>query len=161
MNQKVFRLHIICAGNIYRSRLAEAYIKSIQIPGLVVSSSGTKASSQNKGSITWYAQRLLQRNGLTPFMSSYWRDTDSCTLRSSDYVVFIGKRNYEFCISNKYYVPEKYEIWKLPDFDDSNLPKDFIDKENELKLIEESQRTFSEIKRRSDELLKRLFGDVY
>ena len=34
-------VHFICRGNAFRSLIAEAYLKSLNLPGLIVTSSGT------------------------------------------------------------------------------------------------------------------------
>lgn len=150
------KIHFVCTGNIYRSRLAEAYLRSKQIPNFSVFSSGTKASTGFKGPISWYAQRILQRNMLTPFMSRSWNDTKYQTLKESDYVIFMGKENYEFCKSKNYPIGSKYVVWELPDFDDSNLNGKRLDKKTEIKLIEDSEKTFSDIKEKVDQLVQEL-----
>jgi protein-tyrosine-phosphatase len=40
------RVHFVCTGNLYRSRMAEAYLRSKAIPGLEVTSSGVLAEMQ-------------------------------------------------------------------------------------------------------------------
>jgi protein-tyrosine-phosphatase len=42
------RVHFICRGNVYRSRIAEAYLKSLELEGLEVLSSGTIARERSE-----------------------------------------------------------------------------------------------------------------
>lgn len=88
-------------------------------------------------------------------MSRFWNDTNYQTLKDSDYVIFIGKENYEFCKSKNYPIG-KYVIWEIPDFDDSNLNEKRLDKKTEIKLIEDSEKTFSDIKKKVDQLAQEL-----
>ncbi len=150
------KIHFVCTGNIYRSRLAEVYLKSKQIPNLSVSSSGTKASAQLKGPITWYAQRILQRNILTSFMSYSWKNTEYQTLKNYDYIIFMSIDNYNICKSKNYPMGNKYEIWDIPDFDNVNLNGKKLNKEAEIELIENSEKTFSKIKNKVDQLIKKI-----
>jgi len=150
------KIHFVCTGNIYRSRLAEAYLRSKQIPNLLVSSSGTRSSIQLKGPITWYAQRILQRNMLTTFMSYSWKDTEYQVLRDSDYVIFMSKENYEFCKSKNYPMGNKHLVWELPDFDEISLSGKSLDKKVEIKIIGDSEETFINIKKKVDQLVQDL-----
>ncbi len=149
---KRLHVHFICTGNIYRSRLAEAYLRSKRLPNITVSSSGTKASLQNKGAITWYAQRLLLRNQLIPYMSDTWRNTIKQDVEEADIVIFIGKNNYRYCKEN-YSIPKQYEIWKLPDFDDTRLNGNAFSAEKELEYLQLSEKTFHEICKKVDQLV--------
>ena len=77
-------IHFVCSGNSYRSRLAEAYLKSVLVDKtIIVSSSGTEAEKHRlkNGPICWYAMRLMKRNNLIPFMSWKERQTTSQILK--------------------------------------------------------------------------------
>ena len=60
-------IHFICTGNIYRSRLAEAYCASKGVPGLSVSSSGIGTKLNRGIPIASYAARVLSERGLEHF----------------------------------------------------------------------------------------------
>lgn len=154
MNQHV---HFVCTGNIYRSRLAEAYLRSRRLPEVTVSSSGTAASRQQKGPITWYAQRLMQRHGLVPFMSPSWQDTTRDLLVAADQLIFFGETNYAYC-RDHFGVDTPYEIWTIPDFDDAQLNGREPDYEAEKRFIEQSERAFREIVALVDSLTVKLRG---
>lgn len=145
-------IHFVCTGNIYRSRVAEAYLKSRKIPNVTVSSSGTAAKIQHKGSITWYGQRLLFRHNLIPFMKKTWNQTNKELLNKADVVIFLGKKNHEFC-AREFDFQGKHEIWDLPDFDDVYLNGQPLDIKKEIEYIEITENVFSQIKIRSDKLI--------
>lgn len=150
-------IHFVCTGNIYRSRLAEAYLRSKQIPNLLVSSSGTHATAQHKGPIMWVALRLLYRYNLLSYMTTTWSDTTSGHITNADIVVFIGKKNYEFC-KNHFPIPKKYVIWGLPDFDDRDLNGKPLDIIRETDYIKTSEKLFSLIQEKIDNLITGLNG---
>ncbi len=58
----------VCMGNSYRSRLAEAYMNSLGLPGIVVGSAGVFAAENLNGPITKYAKDLIHEHGL----EKYW-----------------------------------------------------------------------------------------
>lgn len=152
INKALTHIHFVCTGNIYRSRLAEAYLKSKNIPGLVVSSSGTHASEQYKWHISWYALRLHYRYGLINFLTPTWTNTISKHVVNSDIVIFMGNDNYEYCIK-KFAPPKKYEIWNLPDFDDVGLNGKPLDLTKESEYIQISENVFAHIREKVDHLV--------
>ena len=143
-------IHFVCTGNIYRSRIAEAYLRSKKIPGLLVSSSGTQAFVQHRGSITWYAQRLLFRHNLIPHMSNEGKETTNKYLLEADIVIFFCKSNYEYCRS-RFHNPKKYEIWEVPDLDDADLNGKPLDIKREAEIIKNSENIFIMIKKKVDD----------
>ena len=71
-------IHFVCSGNTYRSRLAEAYLRSMdKKPNTKVSSSGIIAdkSKPENGPVNWYTMRLMKRNDLIKYMS--WQQTQT------------------------------------------------------------------------------------
>lgn len=153
---KVFHVHFICTGNIYRSRLAEAYLNSKKIPNLRVSSSGTKANIQHKGPISWYGLRLLIRNNLIPYMKNSWTQATAEEFKNVDLVIFMSQDNYLYCQKLKYAENIPFEIWDLPDFDDSHLNTQSFDQTAEIKLIEESEALYLLVKQKVNALITKL-----
>lgn len=54
------KVEFVCSGNTFRSRTAEAYLKSKGVAGIVVSSSGPTANLDLNGPISWWGQRIIK-----------------------------------------------------------------------------------------------------
>jgi protein-tyrosine-phosphatase len=83
-------IHFICTGNIYRSRLAEAYCASKGVSGLCVLSSGIGTKLNRALAIAPYAARVLRERGLEHFAAPSWQQTTAALVRASDVLVFHG-----------------------------------------------------------------------
>jgi protein-tyrosine-phosphatase len=140
-------VHFICTGNAYRSRLAEAYFNSKATPGWRATSSGIKAHRNLNGPITWYAARIIQREGLVPFMAPTWQQTSSDVLSAADYIVFMTEEHRAHC-------HERYELGdkRSADVDDVVMPQDANWGEREAITIGETERTYQRIAKLVDQL---------
>jgi protein-tyrosine-phosphatase len=139
------KIHFVCSGNTFRSRLAEAYLNSKKIASLDISSSGIEAERNLDGSITWYAMRIIKYNGLVSFMSDFWQQTTKELIEGNDLVIFMEKNHYDFCKS--FLTPDqKYEIWNIEDIDDPVIEK-------EIESIKKSEEIFDKIKEEVDLLI--------
>lgn len=146
-------IHFICRGNTYRSRLAESYLKSKNIPSINVVSSGVEAQLNESGPITWYAQRIIQKNKLQLFEKPMWQQTTKELLETSDLNIFMHKDIYDFSVENLGFNKDKFEVWDIPDSID--IQSDWIsaNEEGKIKITEE---TFEKIKRQVEDLVVRL-----
>lgn len=147
-----FRIHFVCTGNIFRSRLAEAYLKS-KVPNILVSSSGTKASLQNKGSIAWHTQRILYRRNLIPYMKNMWNNTTKENLKKADLVIFFGQENYDLC-KKIFNFNSDYLIWDIPDFEDKQLNGKPTDISEEIKYLKMSEDSYNQLKEKIAGLIR-------
>jgi len=109
------KIHFVCTGNIYRSRLAEAYLNSKNIPNIQVSSSGIEAGESSDESITTYAAEILQANKLTSFMSPSWQKTTKEHLENADLVIFMTQYHYDYCVQQFSFVFKYFQIWNVVD----------------------------------------------
>ena len=80
------RIHFVCLGNTFRSRLAEAYAKS-RFTEHTYSSSGLEASKNVNGAMTWYGQMIAEKEHLLPFLFPTWRQLDWDGLVDYDLVI--------------------------------------------------------------------------
>jgi protein-tyrosine-phosphatase len=136
-------IHFICTGNIYRSRLAEAYCVSKGVPGLRVLSSGIGAALHGGVPIAPYAARVLNEHRLARFAAPSWQQTTAALVRASDVLVFMEREHYRFCKDWMDPIRQTVEIWDIPDVGP-------IDAERIMTKVEQ---TFEMIRKRADTLL--------
>ena len=139
-------IHFVCTGNIYRSRLAEAYCASRGIPGIHVSSSGIAAGRDGNAAISPWAAEVLNRYGLESYAAANWRRTTAALVQASDVLVFMESEHRRFCdawiVSGRHWV----EVWEIEDIG----PLEFE------KIPDKVERTFAMIRKRTDELIEAL-----
>ena len=151
------KIHFVCSGNTFRSRLAEAYLRSKQITGLEVSSSGIKAHDNKNGPVTWFGARLMKRYGLVPHMSKYWKRTTPKLLEQADTVIFMDKAHHHHSKTDLGFTGKRYEIWNIPDLENLGFDTETgSDIEEDVKRIVATEKIFSQIKRKVDSLIKTL-----
>ena len=143
-------IHFVCRGNTYRSRLAETYLNSKQIPNIKAISSGIEAENNISGPITWYAQRIIQKEHLVPFEKPNWQKTTKELLDLGDLTVFMKKDIYDFCVNNFGFNNKNFAVWEIPDANETEVDWKTASEETKIKITE---NTFEEIKRRVDKLL--------
>ena len=145
------KIHFVCAGNSYRSRLAEAYLKSKKIPRFEVSSSGLIANRDDNGPVSWLAARIMLRKHLISFMSYMWTQTTTEMLQDADFVIFLGKDNYTFARKYFRYNKDNHEVWDIPDLDQFTSSMTSI--KDELARIKATDHAFWDIKKNVDRLI--------
>lgn len=152
------KVHFVCSGNYYRSRLAEAYLNSQQVPGVEVSSSGTISdiAYDLNGPIAWYALRLMKNNGLIPFMKALPTQTNAEILYEQDLVIFMSTAHYEYARDSLGFDGNNYEIWNISDLDDFREGEYWRDAER----MQVTEKTFGEIKEKVDRLTEQLAMEV-
>jgi len=139
-------IHFICTGNIYRSRLAEAYCASKAVPGLCVLSSGIGTKLNRGVPIASYAARVLRDRGLERFAAPSWQQTTAALVRASGALVFMEREHYSFCKDWIDPVRQTVEIWDIPD----------VGQVEAAQIIAEVEQTFEMIAQRTDILLTTL-----
>lgn len=139
-------IHFVCLGNIYRSRLAEAYLNSKQLPNVEVISSGIKATENEKAPISWLTQRLFKMFHLEPYQSSFWTQTSKELLSLGDLTIFFDQDYYRDSVEKYGFNSVNYEIWEIADLDKS-IPE-------HLEKMRATEETFEVIKAKVDELIE-------
>jgi len=144
-------IHFICRGNTFRSRLAETYLNSKQLPNIKAISSGTEAKVNDCGPVTWYAQRLIQDGNLIAFEKPTWDQTTKILLEKGDLTIFMHKNVYDFCVNKLEFDAKNFQIWDIPD-----IRNHFLTLPEEIKKVEASEKIFAEIKQKVDKLMGEL-----
>jgi protein-tyrosine-phosphatase len=140
-------IHFICTGNIYRSRLAEAYCASKGVPGLDVVSSGIKTALNGLVPIALYATNVLRAYGLERFAAPSWQQTTAALVRASDVLVFMEREHYQYCKDWVDSSRQRFEIWDIPDVGSEV---------GAAQIMTKVERTFATIRRQTDSLLTKL-----
>lgn len=142
----VMRIHFVCTGNIYRSRLAEAYFASRCKPGIHVVSSGIAAGRDGDAPISPYAAEILAKYALTSYAAAYWQRTTHALVRTSDVLIFMEAEHHRFC--RDWIEPERQriEVWGIED----------VGPIKPAEIAKKVERTFEVIRQRTDALLATL-----
>lgn len=147
-------VHFICAGNIYRSRLAESYFNSKVTKGLTSFSSGLVAGEDLIGPISWLAERIIQKNNLAKYMSFSFQKTSKELLDKADYTIFMEEYMLDFCKEEFGYNSQDYEIWNIPDL--ILIPGVIEEFAKDVEKIKVSEKTFEDIKQKVNNLIVKL-----
>lgn len=147
-------IHFVCAGNIYRSRFAEAYAKSKEIEGLTFMSSGVNVNTKakNLGPVAWEAMRIMKNAGLLPYLKQLQTQTTPEGLNQADKVIFFGEKVLERVRTEFDYAKDNYEVWEIADIVDA--PEHSL--EDDIRRIKESEATTAVIREKVDDLLTRI-----
>jgi len=137
------RIHFVCTGNLYRSRLAEAYCNSRGVPGIEVFSSGVRAGLEEDVLISPYAADVLTRYGLNRYAAARWQRTSAELVQASDVLVFMESEHHRFCERWIEAMRQRIEVWEIEDVG----PVDAVEIPNKV------ERTFGIIRQRIDTLL--------
>lgn len=150
------KIHFVCTGNAYRSRLAEAYLSSKQIPNIQVSSSGTRREEYKSvnGPISWYSMRIMRNKHLIPFMSWNSTQTSKELLSQADLIIFFTEDNYEYAKKHFDFNGIKYQIWNIPDL--VQFKDDEIDLDNEIGRMKATAEAFEKIEEEVNILIENL-----
>lgn len=129
-------IQFICRGNVFRSIIAETYLRSLELPDVTVFSTGTVASEhkdKNRSSFP-LVLAVLERHGLAQYAKDhYGGDTTQEKLDRSDVAIFMSNMVYEEAME-RFTLPETSYVWQVHDIDEFGLTpatedevKQFID----------------------------------
>ena len=112
-------IHFICRGNVYRSRLAEAYAKSLlpQHTNLVITSSGIQANLNLDGDVEAAALAALEAENIQNYLAPTWRQTTQKILDEADLLVFMNDTVYQDACHAFQVQPDKCIVWHIKDID--------------------------------------------
>ena len=136
-------IHFICTGNIYRSRLAEAYCNSRCVPGIHVFSSGIRAGLNGDVPISPYAADALTKHGLNGYAVARWQRTSAELVQASDVLVFMESEHRLFCEEWIEGMRQRVEVWGIED----------VGAVDATEIANKVERTFETIRQRIDTLL--------
>ncbi|HSX48101.1 MAG TPA: NUDIX domain-containing protein [Candidatus Nanoarchaeia archaeon] len=140
-------VHFVCMGNVYRSRLAEAYLNSLGLQGIIATSSGVQASMNLWGPIGSYTVPLLQADGILDKTAPHWIQVDQAVLDTADIVICVNREVYSH-LKTKFNLPMRTFIWDITDI--NKLVPHWQYQSAEVSRV--TYKTYRHIKQRVDEL---------
>jgi protein-tyrosine-phosphatase len=110
-------VHFICRGNVLRSFIAETYLRSLNIPGVEVMSSGIVGERDKARNSHNYRKNvaLLKRHGLAAFTKDdYGHQVTQAGIDQSDLIVFMNPVAFKEC-SEQFVLPATAVVWEVDD----------------------------------------------
>lgn len=109
-------VHFICKGNVFRSLMAEAYLKSLHLPGVTALSSGAIADLSRERNIDNLAStnELLRRHGLGEFTQATASQLTQARV-SDDQVVVCMNAIADEAATGIVDLPADRRIWDVTD----------------------------------------------
>lgn len=115
---KPYHVHFVCRGNVHRSRLAEAYLRQLDLPGFVVSSSGVEALRYAPHATSRFTELVLKGHPeLRRAMSKARTQTTAQLLERADVVVCLDKSVFDDAVRDYGLDPRKAMAWHVEDID--------------------------------------------
>ena len=151
----MIHIHFVCTGNTYRSRLAEMYLRSKELPNIKVSSSGIEASKNLSGPISWYTARLAKHHKSTKHLSHSWTQTTNELLSKADLVVFMAPIHHEQA-EQEFAFHGVHKTLNIPDLLDLGIHPTTNTLDEDLRRMKLSEDTFGKIQREVDVIIKSL-----
>ena len=114
------KIHFICRGNSFRSFIAETLLRSKQIPGLEIYSSGTVAAEHKKQNTNShsYIESELKERGFSDFLPQSWAQTTTQELLNyADITVVVNEIAYSE-LTSLLNPPKNTIVWDIDDYDE-------------------------------------------
>lgn len=112
------KIHYICRGNVVRSLMAETYTRSLRIPDIETSSSGTVADRHRDRDFTIKHRKrtieLLSRHDLDRFAKSASNQLTQEVVDAQDLIICVNDRAYNEA-TDIVNLPPDTMIWHVDD----------------------------------------------
>ena len=149
-------IHFICRGNSFRSRLAEAYLASLNLKDVTVSSSGTCAKTNISFPISPNVLEVATIEGIAPYFKPHKDQLTQETLNGVDIVVCLNRKIYREAKA-LVTLPLQTIIWDVSDLEERYpLWRTF----SHTWIISHERSAFTHIKKHIHELVSFLYHKV-
>ena len=148
------KIHFVCRGNVYRSRIVEAYAKSLRLNGVCISSSGIEADRHYPPNefppayLAQWARLTAQEHNLDLKLSPNRTQTTSQLLNHRDYIVFVSASVFKDALNKYSFNQSNTKIWALKDVGDWSKQEP----SNQWSDRQKRDYTFAQIKKELDKL---------
>lgn len=112
------KIHFVCSGNVFRSRLAEAYARAIFPAHIRVSSSGVLADTYEQHFLSPWARRISARDGITNSLSANRTISAQKDFDSNDIIVFMHPKVLDQARAKFTLNEDKCLVWDVKDRED-------------------------------------------
>jgi protein-tyrosine-phosphatase len=109
------KIHFVCRGNVYRSILAEGYLKSKNIKNIEVSSSGINVLERKDEIVYPWAKMIAKKHNFYKYMSKKPTQTTSALLNKQNIVVFLNRDVYGEAKKRYKIDKSKTKVWNVND----------------------------------------------
>jgi protein-tyrosine-phosphatase/8-oxo-dGTP pyrophosphatase MutT (NUDIX family) len=158
------RIHFVCRGNTFRSRLAEAYAKSLKYEGYSITSSGIEATEHERLDVSPYTKAIAKKYKLTSKLAPHKQQSTKKMFTGTDVLVFLNKDIYEDALKVFSFDARKATVWNIDDLGTYLIkhPKVARNKANYVKITEMlAGQTFDKVDRLFDYLASTSWSDIY
>lgn len=149
---KPFKIHFVCHGNAYRSRLAAAYMATLLDKRFAISSSGVIANQSNRITTSEpYTKATAKAHKLTYQIDTHKVQTTNKLLADADVIVFMNKDVYDEALREYEFDIRKCLVWDVVDIDTAAKRK-AVGKHTQRALVEAVADTYARISAHCDAL---------
>lgn len=144
-------VHFICRGNVFRSLIAEAYLKSLGLPSVQVLSSGTVADFYREGNKANLQRTLqfLETHNLTKFVPNHRaHQLDQTRLDGGDITICMNRIAYDEERQNLTF-PTDTIVWEVDDVGESGHNPTTDQQHTDFR-----EETYQQIAHKVDELVR-------
>jgi protein-tyrosine-phosphatase len=144
------KIHFICRGNVLRSLIAETYLRSLQLPTITTSSSGTNVNLDDPIERGYFANTIdvFKRHGIEKYAKDTSHQLTQERINNQDITICMNQRVVDEA-KPLVILPENTINWDIVDIGEGHriVPED-------KQLYEEE--IFKEITSRVDDLVRDL-----
>jgi 8-oxo-dGTP pyrophosphatase MutT (NUDIX family) len=140
--QHTYKIHFVCRGNTYRSRLAEAFVRELRNPHVHASSSGIEASNYNLYPLDYVPRptgAIRKRFHLDEYFSPERTSTSNELLEAADLIVFMSPDIASDATHRFTFNPDKAVTWQVADVGRLSVRRGVDADESELRVAEAGQ----------------------
>jgi len=142
------RIHFICRGNVLRSLIAETYLRSLQLPNVTATSSGTNVDLSSKTEREFFANTLalFKRHHIEQYAKTTSHQLTQDRANNQDVTICMNQRVVDEA-KTIVTLPAHTLNWDIVDIGEGHrtIPEDIRQYEEEI---------FQEITKRVDELVR-------